>query len=340
MPSQTRVHKGLDRAYRQAGAPIALDPARDRYVIFSDHHKGMGDGADDFVKSKVAYHTALQHYLAEGYTLLALGDVEELWECRARDVIPRYQDTLALEAQFHARGKYIRFFGNHDDQWEKQGSFERHLGGVFPGLRIREGLIFSFAGGGRATELVLLHGHQGTISSDTMRWISKPVVRYLWRPFQRLTRKRLNTPATDFTLRGEHSVAMFTWAKARGRILVAGHTHKPVFLWGSEVARLEARLAQLEAEVPRNEPAITEDRAALTWVRQLEQAEIAATGAPPQPCYFNTGCCSFDDGDVTGIEIADEEIRLVRWPDDDGSPRKKMLRSAKLTEVVSRLTHG
>jgi hypothetical protein len=32
------------------------------------------------------------------------------------------------------------------------------------------------------------------------------------------------------------------------------------------------------------------------------------------PCYFNTGCCSFPDGDITGLEIADGEIRLVRWP--------------------------
>ena len=36
------------------------------------------------------------------------------------------------------------------------------------------------------------------------------------------------------------------------------------------------------------------------------------TVAPP--CYFNTGCCSFPDGDVTGLEIADRQIRLVRWP--------------------------
>ena len=36
-----------------------------------------------------------------------------------------------------------------------------------------------------------------------------------------------------------------------------------------------------------------------------------------KPCYFNTGCCCFRDGDVTGLEIANREIRLVRWPDDE-----------------------
>ncbi len=44
---------------------------------------------------------------------------------------------------------------------------------------------------------------------------------------------------------------------------------------------------------------------------------------PGQTCYFNTGCCSFDDGDCTGLEIAEGKTRLVRWPDDDGNPKKK-----------------
>jgi hypothetical protein len=35
-------------------------------------------------------------------------------------------------------------------------------------------------------------------------------------------------------------------------------------------------------------------------------------------CYFNTGCCSFGDGDVTGLEFSDGEVRLVRWLEDTG----------------------
>ena len=31
------------------------------------------------------------------------------------------------------------------------------------------------------------------------------------------------------------------------------------------------------------------------------------------PSYFNTGCCCFSDGDITGIEIAGGNIRLVKW---------------------------
>jgi hypothetical protein len=32
--------------------------------------------------------------------------------------------------------------------------------------------------------------------------------------------------------------------------------------------------------------------------------------------YFNTGCCCFSDGDITGIEIEGDRIRLVKWKDN------------------------
>jgi UDP-2,3-diacylglucosamine pyrophosphatase LpxH len=333
MASQKSVWRALDRAYKAAGAdPWQLDPVTAKYVLFSDHHKGKRDGADDFVRSEKAYHAALGYYQATGYTLFVLGDVEELWECRAKDVIPVYRQTLELEATFHQKQRYVRFFGNHDDQWEKQSSFEKHLGSLFPGLKIREGLRLQIARGGDTVELFLVHGHQGTTGSDKLRWLAKPVVRYIWRPFQRLTGARLNTPATSFTLRGEHNRAMYEWAQGKhGLVLIAGHTHKPVFLGRSEAARVRAEIAQLEAESPQNRQQIAEAHAELAWLETIERTEGVA-GA--KLCYFNTGCCSFDDGDVTGIEIADGEICLVRWPDDDGKPKKKVLRRASLSEVL------
>ena len=41
-----------------------------------------------------------------------------------------------------------------------------------------------------------------------------------------------------------------------------------------------------------------------------------ANGDPPKempvPCYFNTGCCSYGDGDVTGLEALERRDPLVR----------------------------
>jgi hypothetical protein len=55
-----------------------------------------------------------------------------------------------------------------------------------------------------------------------------------------------------------------------------------------------------------------------------------------KPSYFNTGCCAFLDGDITGLEIKDSEIRLFRWPDDEGEPKPRVLVSAKLTDVFEK----
>jgi hypothetical protein len=52
-----------------------------------------------------------------------------------------------------------------------------------------------------------------------------------------------------------------------------------------------------------------------------------------RPAYFNTGCCSYADGDITGIEIADGQIRLVRWPNDQNEPKPKILEQADIKAV-------
>jgi hypothetical protein len=54
-----------------------------------------------------------------------------------------------------------------------------------------------------------------------------------------------------------------------------------------------------------------------------------------KPSYFNTGCCCYLDGDITGLEISEGEIRLVRWPDDEDRPQPKVLASAKLIDVFA-----
>ncbi len=339
MGYEEKIARGLERAYRRAETQV-LDLQSARIMIFSDHHKGKRDGADDFAGAEKAYHAALGYYLAAEYTLCVLGDVEELWECKARDVVRAYRRTLELEAEFHSAGRYVRFFGNHDDQWESPRSVNKHLEGFFPALQVKEGLRLQVPREQRElAEIFLVHGHQGTTESDRFRWISKPVVRYVWRPFQRLTGARLNTPAKSFTLRAQHDKAMHAWAASKGGVvLIAGHTHTPVFLPEPRTPALAEQLEALEhSGAPREE--IAEVRAELEWLRALEATHSDGNGAAGdgvKPCYFNAGCCSFDDGDCTGIEIADGEIRLVRWPDDEGRPRKKVLRQADLRSILAR----
>ena len=54
-------------------------------------------------------------------------------------------------------------------------------------------------------------------------------------------------------------------------------------------------------------------------------------------CYFNAGCCSYFNGDCTGIEIADGEIRLVRWSTDLDNPDDRVLEAEILEGVFAGL---
>ena len=50
-----------------------------------------------------------------------------------------------------------------------------------------------------------------------------------------------------------------------------------------------------------------------------------------KPSYFNTGCCCFSDGDITGIEIADGCIKLIKWSEEKG---REVLEERGLEELV------
>jgi hypothetical protein len=314
-----------------------------KLIVFSDQHKGARDGADDFQRCERAYNAALAHYFELGHRLFALGDVEELWECEPAEVIARYGRTLELEAGFHRERRYERFFGNHDDLWSDPKQVSRHLGKRFEGLAVRETLRLRVMRGAESLgELFFVHGHQGTLDADRFKWVSRLFVRHVWRPLQRKLGMASTGPSVDWKLRGAHDSAMYEWARDRGQgvVLVAGHTHRPVFGGSAPSPDVEESSSDVEARLDelRREggaPAeIAELRALLEWAR-AEELRVGLQAPTPlqRPCYFNTGCCSYGDGDVTGLELVGDEMRLVRWIRAEGEVAPRELAAASLTQV-------
>ena len=84
-----------------AGEVFTVDLASTRMIIFSDLHKGARDRADDFQIAERSYNAALGYYYHMEYTLVMLGDVEELWENQVNSVLNAYEYTLKYEAKFH-----------------------------------------------------------------------------------------------------------------------------------------------------------------------------------------------------------------------------------------------
>lgn len=316
--TERRVRDGLEASYvlaRELKNELQVERDTARVVIFSDLHRGVRDSSDDFERCEAAYGRALRHYFDAGHTLMVLGDAEEFWECRPRPVVDSYRDSLLQEAAFHKQQRYFKISGNHDDYWEKPLKVLELLGPIFgPRLIVQKNLRLLFRQGPQQLgELFLVHGQQGDYFSDQAGKVARIFVRYAWRPIQRITKISLNTPAKDFSLRGAHNIAMYRWAEQnKGLALIAGHTHEPVFESKNHLARLEERLrsAQASGDTAR----------AATLSAELERRQAKSGGADgrsfakTRPCYFNTGCCAFKDGDITGIEITDGQIKLVRWP--------------------------
>ena len=347
-----KIADALERAYAATEHVVTLptDLETARYIIFSDLHKGQRDGADDFKKCERAYNAALGYYLTQGYTLFVLGDVEELWECRPKDVFANYEYNLKLEAQFHQAGRYYRLYGNHDDDWATPGAVKQWLQPVYGAtLQVFEAARLPIRSKGREIGCIfLLHGHQGTTFSDRNRKIVRVVVRWVWRPLQRIFRWSTTTPATAWELNEKHGSAMHGWAASKSKlILIAGHTHRPVMMSQSHSGTILQELEQAQAEA-RADPTsntkrdkVAELQAKLEWIKAggpTPPGSQEMLTAPAKPCYFNSGCCCFPDGDVTGLEISGGEIKLVRWPDDEDEPKSKILRRVSVEGLFQHLS--
>lgn len=325
MSYQKNIDRGLDKAFEHTPT-LPLNLSTDRMILFSDHHKGGGDGADDFKNCAESYRAALSHYNTRTYTLLILGDGEELWEYSAKEVLGAYPDIFLAEKLFHEAERHMRFYGNHDNDWENPSAVKKHLRIFFHDIFVHEGVKLHVTDGNNVLGTVfLVHGHQGSTFSDRLMNISRPFVRYIWRPIQNLTNFRSTPPAKDWRLRGKHNIAMYNWAVRKSNVLlIAGHTHKPNFPSINQVAyfsqEYDEALSQRSAVVDEG----------------LEEARenLAFAKAQEQPCYLNTGCCSFKDGDITGIEIDTGQVRLVRWSSKTGPPVREVLDFENLTQFL------
>ena len=173
MARLSAIHRALTSVHAEA-EEINVDLKSSKIIIFSDHHRGRRDGADDFLPCEPAYLQALSHYFREGYTLIMLGDVEEFWENPFELVLKRYENVLNQEQKFFHVNRLYRIWGNHDDAWRFKASIKKYLHWIFPEITVHEGLRININDKeNQLGELFLVHGHQGTFSSDRLAWISK-----------------------------------------------------------------------------------------------------------------------------------------------------------------------
>lgn len=306
-------------------------------IIFSDHHRGTGDRADDFRFCSATYEQAINYYDEKESTLILLGDVEELWENKVENVLEHYQKIVSRELEFEKSARFLRIYGNHDSDWKSTKFSMKHLPMERPvqeSVKIKINHNKKFLG-----YIYLIHGHQGSFFSDSHAHFSKFFVRYFWRYFQTIFNKPLSTAASSTTMRTKHDRFYYEWARNHidPVVVITGHSHEPVFNGLTYADRLNIDHAELTRKedlsilTPTETEKLKEVRARLAALKKHDATHLNPTGFA-LPCYYNTGCCSYADGEITGIELMDREIRLIKWTP---SGERKVIQSENLRRVMA-----
>jgi UDP-2,3-diacylglucosamine pyrophosphatase LpxH len=334
-PSRPRIFDALDRLFLdiekkpgKRGILIPFELKQGKFILFSDQHKGAGNGADDFVAAEPNYLAALHYYDTHGYTLVNLGDNEELWENNLGAVKKRHAASFEAERKFIERNAFVKVVGNHDLFWTNDPFAWWQIKDVFKdNIKVYEGVILATLIADRPFYIRCTHGHQGDLNSDG-NWFSKFFVSRIWAPLQSWLRINPNTPAYDTERKTLHNELMYEWSATRqDGILITGHTHQPVFASLTHLERLykQWQIAELAAD-PVNSARLKAE----IQKREKEYKTVSVDYASMLPTYFNTGCCCYDDGDITGIEIAEGMIRLVKWTSIPAGPQRWLLEERTL----------
>jgi predicted phosphodiesterase len=308
-PNRDRIFSALsklkDRLQNEPGKKgfvIPFDSSTARIILFSDQHKGAKNGADDFMLSEPNYLAALNYYNQNGFHLISLGDSEELWENTLQQVKKNNVASFEMERKFARRGAFTKIFGNHDLDWEINPMATQELEELYEvPVGVLEGIILEMKIDHKLLNIFCTHGHQGDAQSDG-NFFSKFFVSNIWAPLQAYLRINPNTPAYNATLKTEHNNIMYEWSSLqKDLLLITGHTHQPVFESLTHLERLQRQEALKQNKSSTSEKNIQPPILTADYFSKIK------------PIYFNTGCCCYDDGDITGIEIDQGFIKLIKW---------------------------
>jgi hypothetical protein len=124
---------------------------------------------------------------------------------------------------------------------------------------------------------------------------------------------------------------MYEWSRDQhDLLLVTGHTHQPVFESLTHIERLYRQLLFARQMKDESMSATLEKEISS---RKFEYSNISDEYLKLRPSYFNTGCCCYDDGAITGIEISDGVLRLVEWKEKEGKRERYILEETPLAEL-------
>lgn len=210
-----------------------------KFVFMSDSHRGDGNWGDNFAKNQSIAFRALNYYYEQGYTYFELGDGDELWENRAlEDIKEVHSNVFWLLSKFYSKKRLHIIYGNHDmikknEKYVKDNlytmydSVQKKEVLLFPNIKVHEGVILHYIP--TKDKILLLHGHQGDFFNNKLWKLSRTLVRYLWRPLEIYGVNDPSRTAKNYKRRDAVERNLSQWCKNQKKLIIAGHTHRPVF---------------------------------------------------------------------------------------------------------------
>ena len=263
----------LSRAFKNAKR-VAFDDAS-KLILFSDCHRGDNSFADDFARNKNIYFHALKYYYKENFIYCELGDGDELWENMSfTDVFQAHKNIYELFALFHEKNRFHLIWGNHDMVYRNPKYVKKYL-----------------------------HSYFDRKTNET-----KPLLPNL-KVEEAIVLEHSGTKQQLFLTHG-HQADFMNYVVWRFHKLMVRVFWRPLQVMGvfdpTSPAKNYNETIKLERRVKK-------------WIRNTGKL-ITIIGHTHRPRYpkhgeipfFNSGSCVHPRA-ITGIEITNGEITLVKW---------------------------
>lgn len=245
-----------------------------KLIFFSDVHRGDNSWADEFARNQAIYQYALEYYLGNDFTYIEVGDGDELMKnIGYRSIRIAHGPIYKLLKQFYAEGRFYYIHGNHDIQYKIRENVQNAM---YKYYNMKTEQIEPLFPGIEVHEgLVLEHEETGKDLFVTHGHQGEFINDRYWQ-ISRFFLRRLWRPLQMLGL------------------------HNPV-----RVSRNPDRKRDVEEEI-------------INWINMHSQPLLcghthdAHFPKVDESPYFNAGSCVFPRW-ITGIEIDNGEIMLVRW---------------------------
>ena len=153
-------------------------------------------------------------------------------------IINAHSDIFWLMSKLYNENRFYMIYGNHDIVKQRKGYMNNNCNDyyydgarchipLFTNIKVHEGLILEDIDSEK--RIFLVHGHQGDFLNDEIWRVARFLVRYIWKPLELvgfLNPTGYGRPNAD---KIEVEKRLSAFAGQTNQIVIAGHTHRPVF---------------------------------------------------------------------------------------------------------------